>query len=126
MTAFSMDDLLSFPDYSDDLDDRRIDFYAAETIRQGALELGSDSLTGQFDVLKNEIYSEVKDTAKRIHPNGYERMLAVIEQALIAPVTDYILSASPYWISGKIKKGVCHHLVNDGKLTWIRRKKNNE
>lgn len=126
MTAFSMDDLLSFPDYSDDLDDRRIDFYAAETIRRGVLELGSGSLTGQFDVLKDETYAGVKDTAKRIHPNGYERMLAVMEQAVIAPVTDYILSASPYWISGKIKKGVCHHLVNDGKLTWIRRKKNNE
>lgn len=120
---FSKDDLSSFPDYSDDLEDRRIDFYAAETIRRGVLELKGSSLTGQFDVLKDETYNGVKDTARRTHPNGYERMLAVMEQAVIAPVTNYILSASPYWISGKIKKGVCHHLVNDGKLTWIRRGK---
>lgn len=123
MDPFSEDDLSSFPDYSDDLEDRRIDFYAAETIRRGVLELKGSSLTGQFDVLKDETYNGVKDTARRTHPNGYERMLAVMEQAVIAPVTNYILSASPYWISGKIKKGVCHHLVNDGKLTWIRRRK---
>lgn len=123
MDSFSTDNLSSFPDYSDDLEDRRIDFYAAETIRRGVLELKGSSLTGQFDVLKDETYNGVKDTARRTHPNGYERMLAVMEQAVIAPVTNYILSVSPYWISGKIKKGVCHHLVNDGKLTWIRRRK---
>jgi hypothetical protein len=123
MDSFTGDDLSTFPDYSDDLDDRRIDFYAAETIRRGVLELKGSSLTGQFDVLKDETLNSVKDTARRTHSNGYERMLAVMEQAVIAPVTNYILSASPYWISGKIKKGVCHHLVNDGKLTWIRRKK---
>lgn len=123
MDSFSTDNLSSFPDYSDDLEDRRIDFYAAETIRRGVLELKGSSLTGQFDVLKDETYNGVKDTARRTHQNGYERMLAVMEQAVIAPVTNYILSASPYWISGKIKKGVCHHLVNDGKLTWIRRRK---
>lgn len=123
MDSFSVDNLSLFPDYSDDLEDRRIDFYAAETIRRGVLELKGSSLTGQFDVLKDETYNGVKDTAKRTHPNGYERMLAVMEQAVIAPITNYILSSSPYWISGKIKKGVCHHLVNDGKLTWIRRRK---
>ena len=123
MDSFSTDELSSFPDYSDDFEDRRIDFYAAETIRRGVLELKGNSLTGQFDVLKDETYNGIKDTARRTHPNGYERLLAVMEQAVIAPVTNYILSASPYWISGRIKKGVCHHLVNDGKLTWTRRRK---
>ncbi len=123
MTTFSASDLSSFPDYSDDLDDRRVDFYAAEAIRRGVLELGSGSLTDQFDVLKTETLAGVKDTAKRKHQDGYEHMLAIMEQAVIAPVTNYILSASPYWISATIKKGVCHHLVNDGKLVWVRRRK---
>lgn len=122
MSSFSDNDLSSFPDYAEDLDDRRIDFYAAETIRRGVLELGSGSLSGQFDVLKNETLTGVKDTAKRTHSNGFEHMLAVMEQAVLAPVTNYLLSASPYWISGTIKKGVCHHLVNDGKLIWVKRR----
>ena len=123
MDVFSRNDLLSFPDYEEDLNGRRIDFYAAESIRRGVLELGSGSLTDQFDVLKSETLVGVTDTAKRTHLNGYERMLAVMEQAVTTPMTNYVLSASPYWIGGKIKKGVCHHLVNDGKLTWIRRRK---
>lgn len=123
MVIFSADDLPSFPEYSEDLDDRRIDFYAAETIRRGVLELGNGSLSDQFDVLKDETFIGIKDTAKRTHPNGFEHMLAVMEQAILVPVTNYILSASPYWISGRIKKGVCHHLVNDGKLIWVRRSK---
>ena len=123
MDSFSTNDLSCFPDYAEDLDDRRIDFYAAETIRRGVLELGSGNLSSQFDVLKDETLEGIKDTAKRTHLNGFEHMLAIMEQAVITPVTNYLLSASPYWISGKIKKGVCHHLVNDGKLTWVRRRR---
>ena len=123
LDSFSDDDLSSFPDYAEDLDDRRIDFYAAETIRRGVLELGSGGLSDQFDVLKSETFTGVKDTAKRTHPNGFDHMLAVMEQAVLIPVTNYLLSASPYWISGKIKKGVCHHLVNDGKLVWVKRRR---
>ena len=99
-----------------------ISVYAAETIRRGVLELGSGRLSDQFNVLKGETLDGVKDTAKRAHPNGFDHMLAVMEQAVNAPVKNYLLSASPYWISGKIKKGVCHHLVNDGKLVWVKRR----
>lgn len=119
---FSKDDLVDYPEYAADLEERRIDFYSAESIRRSVLELKSEHLTDQFDVLKDETFNGIKDTAKRIHPNGFEHMLAVMEQAVVAPVTNYLFSSSPYWISAKIKKGVCHHLVNDGKLRWVRRK----
>lgn len=125
MSVFTKDDLASFCEYAEDLEDRRVDFYAAEGIRLGVRELGDGILAGQFDVLKEETLSGVKDTARRPHENGYVRMLAVMEQAAILPITDYLLSASPYWINEKIRKGVCHHLVNDGKLAWVRRKKSN-
>lgn len=118
---FSEADLDTHPDYKDDLDDRRIDFYAAVTIERGVMELNADKLSNQFDVLKEETLSGVKDTARRKHPNGYEKMLSVMEHATTLPVDNYLLCKSPYWISGKIKKGVCHHLVNDGKLKWVRK-----
>lgn len=115
-------DLADYQEYADDLADRRVDYYAAETIRRGVLELRSDTLTGQFDVLKEETFAGVKNTARSSkHANGYERMLAVMEQAAITPVTNYLLSASPYWISAKIKQGVCHHLVNANRLRWVKR-----
>ena len=123
LDSFSEKELSSYPEYAEDLNDRRIDYYAAESIRRGVLELKGNKLIGQFEVLKNETLDGVKDTAKRTHINGYEHMLAVMEQAVNAPISNYILCASPYWINGKIKKGVCHHLVNDGKLVWIKRRK---
>ncbi|HCT64538.1 MAG TPA: hypothetical protein DIC60_04630 [Lachnospiraceae bacterium] len=121
--TFDESDLSSYSEYQEDVNDRRIDFYAAESIHRGVMELGKGGLSDQFDVLKGETYDGVKDTAKRTHPNGYERMLAVMEQAVNSDVKNYVLSASPYWISGKIKKGVCHHLVNDGRLKWVKKKK---
>lgn len=122
-STFGKSDLSSFPEYEEDLADRRIDFYAAESIQRGVMELGCGGLSDQFEVLKDETYTCVRDTAKRIHPNGYERMLAVMEQAVNLDLKNYLLSASPYWISGKIKKGVCHQLVNDGQLKWVKKKK---
>lgn len=122
LPSFSEADLPAHPDFMDDLGDRRIDYYAAESIRRSVLELKSDTLSDQFIVLKDDTLVGVKDTAKRTYPNGYERMLAVMEKAVTVPVDNYLLSNSPYWINGRIKKGVCHHLVNDGQLYWIIRR----
>ena len=124
MAEFTRTDLHDFPDYEDDLADRCVDFYAAETIRRGVLELDTDTLTGQFEVLEEEMLSGVKNTARsNSHANGYERMLAVMQVAVGAPLTNYLLGSSPFWISTKIRQGVCHHLVNDQKLQWVKRRR---
>lgn len=122
ITDFAETNLIDYPEYVEDLDDRRIDFYAAVTIERGVMELDSNGLSNQFDVLKQETLTGVKDTARKPQPNGYERMLSVMEQAIHVPLNNYMLSKSPYWISGNIKKGVCHHLVNDGKLKWVKKR----
>ena len=109
-----------YSDYADDLKDRRIDYFAAESIRRGLKELETKPLQDQFAVLKSETLAGVKDTARRKHGNGYDHMLAVMEQASGLHVEKYLLSRSPYWISTAIKKGVCHFLVNDGELKWVK------
>ena len=119
---FCETNLTTYPDYKEDLDDRRIDYYAAVAIERGVMELDADNLSSQFDVLKNETLNGVKDTARKTYSNGYEKMLSVMEHATTLPLNEYLLSNSPYWISGKIKKGVCHHLVNDRKLKWVKKK----
>jgi hypothetical protein len=107
--------------YGEDIKDRRIDDFAAESIRRGVSELYSGEYANQFDILKDETYDGVKNTARKTFPNGYERMLGVMEQAVIIEVKRYILSRSPNWISNRIKMGVCHFLVNDNKLMWVRK-----
>jgi len=122
LTTFDEEDLLRFPDYKEDFDDRRIDYYSAVSIERGVMELQANNLANQFDVLKEETLDGVKDTSKKHYSNGYEKMLSVMEKATSFSVDNYLLSKSPFWISTKIKKGVCHHLVNDGKLKWVKKK----
>lgn len=119
---FTNDKLQAYEEYKEDLDDRRIDYYAAVSIERGVMELHANNLSDQFDVLKGETLYGVKDTAKKSYSNGYDKMLSVMEQATKLTFENYLLSKSPYWISAKIKKGVCHHLVNDGRLKWVKKK----
>ena len=92
---FQKNDLGDYPDYADDLDDRRVDYYSAASIQRGVLELGSNRLSNQFDVLKEEIFDGVKDTARKSHPNGYERMLSVMEQAVKISAPNYLFKLIP-------------------------------
>lgn len=111
--------LESYPVYINDLAEQRIDYFAAYSVKRGVLEFNDSGLSSQFDILKSEIYDGVNSTAKKKFDNGYERLLGVLEQATVVPVSLYVLSRSPYWISNKIRKGACHFLVIDGKLIWV-------
>lgn len=85
------------------------------------IELQGADLQDQFSVLKSEMYAGVRNTAMKRYDDGFERMLNVMERAIATSVNQYILSRSPYWINNRIKQGVCHFLVNDGKLRWVKR-----
>jgi len=111
----------SYPEYKEDLQERRIDYFSAESIRCSISELQGVELQDQFNVLKDETYAGVRNTAMRHHSDGYEKMLCVMEQASVLQVSQYLLSKSPYWISNRIKQGVCHFLVKDGKLRWVKK-----
>lgn len=82
-----------------------------------------ENLDNQFDVLKNETLNGVKNTWKKSYPSGYQRMLAVMDSALTIQVTNYILGNVPKWISNDIRQGVCHFLVKEGKLYWVKRRR---
>ena len=116
----------NMPDeYADDLKDRRIDYFAAESVHRGLAELDhkTDFFNNQFDVLKEETWNGVKDTYKKVKRDhtisGYTRLLDVMEQATVISVDAFVLSKSPNWINNNVKKGVCHFLVIDGKIRWV-------
>lgn len=113
-----------YTEYADDLEMSRIRYFAAESIRRGIMELKSRVFNNQFDVLKTEIYDAVEPSYRLNFRNplinGYTCELEAMNVAGTAPVNSYILSSSPHWINNKIKQGVCHFLVNDGKLKWTK------
>jgi len=105
--------------YADDIKVRRIDYFSAESIRRGVMEIYGGNYANQFDVLKTETYAGVRNTVMKSFPNGFERMLEVMEKAAGFQTAQYLLTRSPNWISNRIKMGVCHFLVNDKKIWWV-------
>ena len=89
--AYSLE---SFPDYLDDLTDRRIDYYSAASVERSVMELNIEGKENQFDVLKREVFNGVKNTARKKYSDGYDRMLSVMEQATNIPIQDYLLRSS--------------------------------
>lgn len=118
--GFDQSSLASYPEYDENLKERRIDYFSAESIRCSIIELQGADLQDQFSVLKSEMYAGVRNTAMKRYDDGFDRMLNVMEQATATSVNQYVLSRSPYWINNRIKQGVCHFLVKDGKLRWVK------
>lgn len=111
--------LTGYPKYSDDLRQRRKEYYAAETIRRGTREVFKESDADQFELLKEETYDGIFDIHSLDYKSGYDRLLKVMTQVSSIQINKCSLSKLPEWIGNKEKKGVCHILVNDGRISWV-------
>ncbi len=69
-----------------------------------------------FDDLKEEIYHGVADISASIHQSGYENVVKTTQEATKLNLQSNAL-LDKVQIQDKI--GICHHLVNENKLTWI-------
>ena len=87
-------------------------FYHAESLR---VFVRDKVEPGTFEGLQNEIFHGVIDTYDGTHPDGFERVKAVT-----AAAQDMSLDAHPLGQSAFVqdRRGICHQLANDGKLTW--------
>ena len=120
LDELSKESLPSYPKYKRDFERRRKDYYAAESIRRGSRDIFGETDPDQFDVLKDETYDGVIDVYSNDYPHGFARLNGVMAQAAIIRVDKCLLSRLPDWIGASEKKGVCHVLVNDGKIRgWV-------
>lgn len=106
-------DDISSASHKGHFEDARKSFYKAEELRM----LNRDSLPdGIFDNLKENIYDGVSSKSREEFDDGYKKVLAVENQAVQIPIESNPLKDACQTID---KKGLCHHLVNDEKLTWV-------
>lgn len=104
--------------YQSDFERRRKDYYAAETINRNARDALGDGGPGEFIVLKNDMFNGVIDTCEKAYTDGFQRLLAVMEQATrIAPGKS--LFERTTWIGPSERKGVCHILAGEKQLRWV-------
>lgn len=106
--------------YFENLNRQRKDYYSAETIRRFVRDTLTDSQ--QFNVLKDEVYNGIIDTHEQDYDSGYKRLIEDLKQAAIINTSKCMLDSKLHCIGISERKGVCHMLVNDNKLRWVRNK----
>ena len=108
----NVDDISSLS-YKGHFEDARKSFYKAEELRM----LNRDSLPeGIFENLKENIYDGVSSKSREEFDDGYKKVLSIESEAVKIPIESNPLKDVCQTID---KKGLCHHLVNDKKLTWV-------
>jgi hypothetical protein len=72
---------------------------------------------GAFDRFKRQMYEGIADVVDADHPNGFERVVATTAAAATLQLGNCELN--PLVEIGD-RHGACHHLANDGVLTWVK------
>lgn len=111
----SIDELAKYGQYKVHFDFQRKSFYAVETLKQferDNLPLGSDA----FERLKEDIFAVIITKIFDTYRNSFDKMNKVLESC-----SSIDTSSNPLNISIAVidKQGICHHLVNEDKLSWL-------
>lgn len=89
-------------------------FYEAESLRVFA----RDSVPpGTFESLQGDIYDGVIDTHDADHADGFEKVCAVTKAARDLQITENALISCT---KPKDRDGICHQLVNEERLRWMK------
>ncbi|MFE5613966.1 ABC-three component system protein [Streptomyces sp. NPDC056470] len=99
-------------DARDHLNRQREAFYSAESLRVFARDATPE---GHFEAVLDDIHAIVVEVARGRHPSALERLQAVLVTAGHVALTETILAKQ---VRPLDRKGVCHHLANDDRLTW--------
>jgi len=115
------EDLSRHPRFERDLKNRRIEYFAAESVRRGTREnFRNNDPDSLFTELMTQTHSGISDVHAMGYDHGYNRLLNVMAKASSLPLENTILGSVPTWVGPSQKKGVCHILVNEGKIKgWV-------
>lgn len=112
------EDLNSQPKLKKNFNRQRKDYYSAETIRRELRDVVNLDESDGFDELKDEMFDGVITTRDKDYDSSYIRLNSVMEHATKVPISNNLNNKLLDWVGPGEKKGVCHMLVNDGRMTW--------
>lgn len=97
------------------LQNARIQFYCAESLNK----FSRDCLeNGEFERLQDNIYSGIENIILSQHNNGFERVVAAVQEAFKLQIDFHPLKDR---IEVMDRGGICHQLANNNKLSWSNR-----
>ncbi len=108
------DDLENYSNYQREYTSARKNYYYAE----GLEKFSRDWLTDKtFTDLLDECYEAISPIVMMDHSDGLERYL---KTSIQATTTNFDQHPLHHHITIKDKKGMCHHLVNNGAIKWVK------
>lgn len=106
---------LKHPTLHKNFTSQRESFFSAEALRAFNKDIAAYD-TNYFDDLKDDIYNGITDfMSSENFEDGYKKMCKTVHQAALMPIDACPIKERVFT---KDKKGICHHLANDDKLTW--------
>lgn len=109
----TLHDVATEPDLQEHLNDSRVQFYSAESLRA----FSRDTLPpGEFEQLQDEVHMGIRDEVRSDHVDGYSRVIAVVKTARSLQLTAHALISR---LTVFDRGGMCHQLANDGKVRWV-------
>lgn len=105
--------------YKFDFYEQKNNFYSAEVVHHSLRDVFDDG-EEHFTTLKDEIFSGVYQSLINDYPTAFIRLQQVMEKACIISIDKSIITQIKNYIGNSEKKGICHILVNEGKIKgWI-------
>ncbi|HCA08111.1 ABC-three component system protein [Chryseobacterium sp.] len=110
----SIEELKKHGIYKFHFDLQRANFYSIETLKQFERDnLPPDSEA--FESFKNEVLTAVYPKILNVYENAFRRLQSVLEHSNLIALSSNPLSVT---LSVMDRNGICHHLVNENKLSW--------
>ena len=98
---------------------QRKTYYLAETVHQGTRDTVQPDEDDPFDTLKDEIEIGIFEAKRGKYADAVKRIDVIVGVAGSVVLSTGVDNATFQWVGPGEKKGVCHMLVNDGRLRWI-------
>lgn len=105
--------------YKEHFERQRRDFFSAETIRQSTRDTFMIHERPAFEMVKDETYDGIIGLFDDTYETNYKRMTTVLNNATHITLSSNLNIVSFGWIGASEKKGVCHMLVNEGRISWV-------
>ncbi|MBP7797360.1 MAG: hypothetical protein KA072_01900 [Thermoanaerobaculaceae bacterium] len=109
-------DLGRYPTFDEHFRHTRECFYSAEALKEFARDTLPDE--GDFGTLKEDVYDGIITTVLEDHSDGYSRLVRATEVAGGLALSGSVLLED---LTQKDRIGLCHHLANEDRVTWVRR-----
>lgn len=101
-----------------DFNMQRKRYYSAESIKRFVRDTFTSA--DEFAVLEDEVFAGVIDTIDDIYSNGLDCLKTVMKHVSSINTSKCILDSKLNYIGNMERQGVCHMLVNDGKIKWVK------